>query len=73
MINFINLKRDDLYMTYTSLLNNLNDIEDDRINFEDKISLLFMIIGAIFLVIIVVSLAMNFLQFQQVEFQSPFL
>lgn len=48
------------------------DLENDRINFEDKLSLMFMIIGAVFLVLIVLSLFSNLLNFEQVEFTTPF-
>jgi hypothetical protein len=50
----------------------LYDFENDRIGFEDKISLAFMVIGAIFIALIVLSVALNALQFNQVEFESPF-
>ena len=47
------------------------ELEDDRIRFEDKLTLAFMIIGAIFFALIVVSLALNLLRFEQVEFDIP--
>ncbi len=50
----------------------LNQTDDEKIAFQDKISLVFMIMGAIFLGLIVLTLAMNALNFQQVEFESPF-
>ncbi|NVM29353.1 MAG: hypothetical protein HWN65_10980 [Candidatus Helarchaeota archaeon] len=48
------------------------ELEDDRIRFEDKLTLAFMIIGAIFFALIVVSLTLNLLRFEQVEFETPF-
>ncbi|MHA1129644.1 MAG: hypothetical protein ACTSQI_02780 [Candidatus Helarchaeota archaeon] len=47
--------------------------DEDSINFEDKISLLFLVMGAIFLAIIVIALTLNIFHFQQMEFESPFL
>lgn len=51
----------------------LNELETDRIGFEDKISLAFMIIGGIFAVMILLSLVLNALQFEPAQFESPFL
>lgn len=51
----------------------LYESENDRINFEDKLSLFFMIIGAIFFTLIIVSVVMNLLNFESVEFESPFM
>ena len=46
--------------------------QEDKINFQDKLSLLFLIIGAIFIGMIVITLAMNVLNFQQIQFTTPF-
>jgi len=46
--------------------------DKDKINFQDKLSLLFLIIGAIFIGLIVISMAINLINFQQVEFTTPF-
>jgi hypothetical protein len=46
--------------------------EPDKITFHDRLTLLFMIIGGIFLATIVLSLALNMLNIQTVEFQTPF-
>jgi len=51
----------------------LNQIENDEITFHDKLTLAFLVMGAIFLGIILVSVALNILHFQQIEFESPFL
>lgn len=55
---------------------NLNAIlsqeEPDKITFHDRLTLLFMIIGAIFFATIVLSLALNLLDFQTMDFQTPF-
>ncbi|HUX99505.1 MAG TPA: hypothetical protein VMV49_08135 [Candidatus Deferrimicrobium sp.] len=48
------------------------DLEDEKITFEDKISLTFVIIGAIFFGLIVIALVMNALNFEQMEFDAPF-
>lgn len=54
-------------------LNSLVFQEDfDKIEFQDKLSLLFLIIGAIFIGIIVISLAMSVLNLQPGQFTSPF-
>jgi hypothetical protein len=54
-------------------LNSLIFQEDaDKINFQDKLSLLYLIIGAIFIGLIVTTLAMNLFNFQQIDFATPF-
>jgi len=56
-----------------SFLNSiLYELEDDHINFEDKLSLVFMVIGGIFFTIIIVSALLNALSFDSVEFDTPF-
>jgi len=56
-----------------SFLNSiLYELENDRINFEDKLSLAFMVIGGIFFTIIIVSALLNALSFDSVEFDTPF-
>ena len=51
----------------------LREIEEDRIGFEDRISLVFMIMGGIFFALILVMMMLNVLQFEQMEFESPFM
>jgi len=55
---------------------NLNSIvaqrEPDKITFHDKLSLMFMVIGAIFVVMIVLALVANVLNIQPIEFTTPF-
>jgi hypothetical protein len=46
--------------------------DEEKINFQDKLSLLFLVIGAIFIGLIVISLAMNVLNLQQMDFATPF-
>ncbi|MFX1296913.1 MAG: hypothetical protein ACFFD2_18905 [Promethearchaeota archaeon] len=48
------------------------DIEDEEINFEDKLSLLLILFGAIFFGIIVISVVLNLFQFEQMEVDLPF-
>ena len=50
----------------------LYELEDDRITFEDKLSLAFMVIGGIFFTIIIVSALLNALSFDSMEFETPF-
>lgn len=56
---------------------NLNSLlaqeEADKITFQDRLSLLFMVIGAIFAAIIILSLALSLLDIQPVEFEGPFM
>ena len=60
-------------MNDSSFLNAiLYELEDDRITFEDKLSLAFMVIGGIFFTIIIVSALLNALSFDSVEFETPF-
>jgi hypothetical protein len=51
----------------------LHQIDDDKIRFEDRIAIAFMVMGGLFFIIIVISLLMNAMQFEQMEFESPFL
>ena len=55
---------------------NLNSIvaqrEPDKITFHDKLSLMFMVIGAIFVVTIVMAIAFNLLDIETMDFQTPF-
>ena len=50
----------------------LSQEEPDKINFHDKLSLMFLVIGAIFLGMIVLTLTLNLLDFQTMEFETPF-
>jgi len=55
---------------------NLNSLlsqeEPDKITFHDKLSLIVLVIGAIFLGMIVLSLTLNLLDFETMEFNMPF-
>ncbi len=55
---------------------NLNSLlsqqEPDKINFHDKLSLMVLVIGAIFFAMIVLTLTLNLLDFQTTEFNIPF-
>ncbi|MDD1779323.1 MAG: hypothetical protein LUQ65_14240 [Candidatus Helarchaeota archaeon] len=46
--------------------------EPDKITFHDKLSLMFMVIGAIFVVTIVMAIAFNLLDIETMDFQTPF-
>ncbi len=58
-------------MDLISRIQSLTD--EDRITFEDKMSLALIVMAAIFLAIIGVTLLLNVFQFEQMEFESPFL
>ncbi len=60
-------------MQLPSLVNSLiNEEEDLQIRFQDKLSLVFMIIGAVFLGMIAFAVVFNIFQFDQMEFETPF-
>ena len=54
-------------------INSLVFAEDEtEISFQDKISVAFVIMGAIFLGLLVIALIYNLFQFEQMEFTMPF-
>jgi hypothetical protein len=62
----------DPYLESMDLNSLLAKEEPDKITFHDKLSLMFMVIGAIFVMMIVLALVVNLLNIQTVEFQTPF-
>jgi len=61
-----------LYPRSMNLNSLLSQEEPDKITFHDKLSLIVLVIGAIFLGMIVLSLTLNLLDFETMEFNMPF-